>query len=162
MDKIFKAYLSGGMEYAQDEGQLWRKEIESWLELTLGHKVFNPNNESKKFFKQNYPGINFRNLKYSNINLYQKIVHQLIDIDIKEIANHTDYVICFWDESAEKGAGTKGEITIAKFLDKPVYLVTSLPFSSIPGWVIGCSTKIFKNFDELKSFLLSIYSPNNI
>lgn len=157
-----KVYLSGGMEYAHEEGFQWRKEIESWLESTLGHKAFNPNIESSKFFKQNYPDINFREIKHNNISLYQTIVQQLVDIDIKEIANHTDYVICFWDESAAKGAGTKGEITIARYFNKPVYLVSSFPLSSIPGWVIGCSTQIFKSFDELKSFLLNIYPPKRI
>lgn len=157
MDKTKKVYLSGGMEYAHEEGYHWRKELESWLESTLGHKTFNPNTESNKFFKQNYPDVNFREVKYKDINLYKKIVQQLVDIDANEIANHSDYVICFWDEGAAKGAGTKGEITIAKYFNKPVYLVSTIPVTNIPGWVIGCSTKIFRNFDELKTFLLSIY-----
>lgn len=162
MNKIVRVYLSGGMEYAHEEGFHWRKEIELWLESTLGHKAFNPNTESSKFFKQNYPDINFREIKYNDSNLYKKIVQQLVDIDIKEIANHSDYVICFWDESAAKGAGTKGEITIARYFNKPVYLVSSFPFSTIPGWIIGCSTKIFGSFDELKSYLLNIYQKNQI
>ena len=36
----------------------------------------------------------------------------------------SDCVICLWDEGAARGAGTKGELTIARYFGKPVYLVT--------------------------------------
>lgn len=157
MAKTPKAYLSGGMEYAHNEGAKWRKDIEAWLKKNLGHLTFNPNDESDRFFKKYYPDINFRKIKEQNINLYKEIVEKLVHIDINEIAKNTDYVICFWDEGAAKGAGTKGEITIAKYFNKPVYLVTSFPPSSIPGWVIGCTNKIFNSFNELKIFLLDNY-----
>jgi hypothetical protein len=32
-----------------------------------------------------------------------------------------------------KGAGTQGEITIAKFLNKPIYLVSNFDFEEIPS-----------------------------
>ena len=43
-----RAYLSGGMEYATDEGRDWRSEMQSWLEGELGCTVFNPNVESDR------------------------------------------------------------------------------------------------------------------
>jgi hypothetical protein len=149
-----RVYLSGGMEYADGEGVYWRKDMQVWLETQLKHSVFNPNVESDKFFSAYYPKIDFRNIKQTNIDLYQEIVRRLVDIDCKEIANHSDYVICFWDDGAVKGAGTKGELTMAKFFEKPVYLVTSIPLFDIPGWVLGCTTEIFSNFEQLKQFLL--------
>jgi len=150
-----RVYLSGGMEYADGEGVNWRKEMQEWLETTLNHSVFNPNVESDKFFATRYPNIDFREIKKSNLDLYQEIVRRLVDIDCNEIANHSDYVICFWDDGAVKGAGTKGELTMAKFFKKPVYLVTSFPHFDIPGWVLGCTTEIFPNFEQLRQFLLS-------
>ena len=52
-----------------------------------------------------------------------------------------------------RGAGTKGELTMAKYFGKPVYLVTSIPYHDIPGWVLGCTTQLFSSFDELNVFL---------
>jgi hypothetical protein len=150
-----RVYLSGGMDYATGEGVQWRSELQDWLERHLGHSVFNPNAESEKFFSTHYPSVNFRLLKQKNIEHYTSIIQKLVDIDSKEIADNSDYVICYWDEGAAKGAGTKGELTIARFFNKPAYLVTSFPLHELPGWVLGCVTKSFSGFEELKQFLLS-------
>src|SRR5437899_788405 len=127
-----RVYLSGGMEYADGGGREWREELQTWIEQNLNHAVFNPTLESNKFFDQHYPGINFRALKAENTPLYTEIIRHLVEIDCREIAHRSDYVICYWDESAARGAGTKGELTMAKFFKKPVYLVTSFPLHDIP------------------------------
>ena len=44
-------YLSGAMEFAEDEGADWRKDLSNWLENNLGHKVFDPVVNSKKLIK---------------------------------------------------------------------------------------------------------------
>jgi hypothetical protein len=149
-----RVYLSGGMEYAEGEGVHWRRDLQQWIEKELQHSVFNPNVESDTFFETHHPGIDFRTLKKENIDQYQNIVRRLVEIDCEEIAQRSDYVICFWDDGAAKGAGTKGELTMAKYFGKPVYLVTSFQTHDIPGWVLGCSTLIFNSFDDLKVFLL--------
>ncbi|MBI3195235.1 MAG: hypothetical protein HYZ34_12340 [Ignavibacteriae bacterium] len=150
-----RVYLSGGMEYADGEGASWRQTMQQWLEQELEHSVFNPNVESDKFFASKYPDVDFRKAKVENIALYQEIVRHLVEIDCNEIAEHSDYVICYWDDGAAKGAGTKGELTIAKYFNKPVYLVTTFQLHNIPGWVLGCTTKFFMGFQELKEFLLA-------
>jgi hypothetical protein len=149
-----RAYLSGGMEYAAGEGAHWRREMQEWLTHSLGHSSFNPNVESDLFFSKHHPGIDFRHLKEQNIHEYQTIARKLVEIDCAEIAERSDYIVCYWDEGAAKGAGTKGELTMAKFFGKPVYLVTSFPLFDIPGWVLGCTTQIFSDFGALKEFLL--------
>lgn len=151
--KPARVYLSGGMEYASGEGAQWRSELQQWLEKTLAQTVFNPNVESNRFFSKQYPSIDFRKLKTQNLPLYREIARQLVELDCKEIAERSDYVICYWDEGAAKGAGTKGELTMAKFFGKPVYLVTSFPLDELPGWVLGCVSKTFSDFSELKRFL---------
>ena len=152
-DKQSRVYLSGGMDYADGEGAQWRTELQRWLENNLHQSVFNPNIESDRFFATHYPLVDFRKLKVENIQQYQEIVRQLVGIDCKEIAEHSDYLVCYWDEGAARGAGTKGELTMAKFFGKPVYLVTSYPLHELPGWVLGCVTKTFPNFADLKNFL---------
>ncbi len=153
MSKPQRVYLSGGMEYAQGEGAEWRTEIEQWLGKNLQHSAFNPNIESNKFFSTKYPSVDIRKLKSQDLKFFREIITQVVEIDCKEIAERSDYVICYWDEGAAKGAGTKGELTMAKFFGKPVYLVTSFPLQELPGWVLGCMTKSFRSFDELKNFL---------
>ncbi len=153
-----RVYLSGGMEYANAEGVHWRKELQSWIEDNLNHTCFNPNVESDIFFEKHYPDVNFRQAKIDNVGLYTEIATKLVEIDSEEISKRTDYLICYWDDGAAKGAGTKGELTIAKFFNKPVYLVTDFKTYDIPGWILGCTTKMFSNFEDLKSFLKNNYS----
>jgi hypothetical protein len=155
--KTLKAYLSGGMEFAKGEGIDWRMEMDGWIRQHLNHAVYNPNVESNALLSRLLPEGNFRDLKQQDIEHYVSIVREFVDSDIREIAEKTDYVVCNWDESAQRGAGTKGEVTMARFTQKPVYMVTTMPLTEIPGWVLGCTTRVFRSFAELKAFLLQTY-----
>lgn len=148
-----RVYLSGGMEYAEDEGRDWRREMQSWLEATLGCTVFNPNVESDRLLASEYRGIDFRELKKQDIDRFRTIIDRIVTIDCDEIAGRTDFVVVYWDESAQRGAGTKGELTMAHFFRKPVYMVTTMPPEAIPSWVLGCVSRIFSDFGTLKEFL---------
>ncbi len=151
---MMKFYLSGGMEYATDEGRDWRTGIQEWIERELGGSVFNPNIESDRLFTTKYSGVQFRALKRGDFELYRKIAAELVELDSREIALRSDVVVCFWDDSAQRGAGTKGELTLAKYFGKPVFMVTSMPMEALPGWVIGCVTMIVPDFPSLKTALL--------
>ncbi len=107
-------------------------------------------------FTTHYPGVDIRGLKNADPNQYKKIVEKLVELDCSEIAERSDVVICYWDDSAMRGAGTKGEVTIAKHFGKPVYMVTRVPLNEIPGWVLACTTRIFPTFEELRLFLKSL------
>ena len=99
-------YLSGGMEYSAGEGAQWRQEMQAWLEHRLHHTVFNPNSESDRYFASHHPGIDFRKLKFDDTPRYTEIIRHLVEIDCREIAERSDYVICFWDEGAARGAAS--------------------------------------------------------
>ena len=124
----------------------------------LKHAVFNTTRESQRYLSRRFPSGGFRNLKHENVQRFKEIVRDIVDLDSREIAHRTDYVICYWDESAQRGAGTKGEVTIARFLQKPVYLVSEMKEEEIPGWVLGCTTNVFRSFRELEKFLLEKYA----
>jgi hypothetical protein len=145
------------MEYAANEGRDWRRDLQQWLEHELGCTVFNPNVESERFLSRRLPGTDFRRLKIDNPSLFKSVVWDIVDLDCREIAKQSDFVVCYWDEGAARGAGTKGEVTIARHTGKPVYLVTSIPVVDIPGWVLGCTTELFGSFDDLRAFLKSRY-----
>lgn len=150
---ISRVYLSGGMEYSRDEGREWRVMMEEWLTEEFGCVVFNPNRESEQLLRDRYAGVDLRRMKFADPGQFSAILSTIVDIDTREIAERSDMVICYWDEAAQRGAGTKGELTVARFFRKPVYLVTSLPHPDIPGWILGCVSGIFPDFDELKAFL---------
>ncbi|MCX6121412.1 MAG: hypothetical protein NTX44_07295 [Ignavibacteriales bacterium] len=156
--KRLKVYLSGGMEYAKNEGVDWRSDLDEWIKQNLKHSVFNPNVESDKYLRKIMSNNEFRCSKESDIKAYTKIVKHFVDQDSNEIALRSDYVICLWDASAQRGAGTKGELTIARYFKKPVYMVTRIPKTKIPGWVLGCVNEFFPSFDELKAYLYQKYA----
>lgn len=155
-----RAYLSGGMEYVTDEGRSWREEMEEWLAVTLGWESFNPNRNSDELLARLTPDVPFRTLKTTDPDRYMRIVQEIVAVDSHEVAEGSDCVICLWDEGAARGAGTKGELTIARYFRKPVYLVTTIPFEEIPGWVLGCTTQRFASFTELKAFLRQLSIGN--
>jgi hypothetical protein len=153
-----RAYLSGGMEHARNFGSGWRLRLQEWIEAELGHRVFNPSTVSEQYLKKHSPGVSQKRLKRTNLKEFQRLVSTLMRLDCEEIAKRTDYVVCLWDESAQKGAGTKGELTMAKYFGKPVYVVTAMEPAEIPGWILACTTRLFSDFEELKVFLKRRYA----
>lgn len=145
------------MEYAQNEGADWRNEIDRWIRETLGHAVFNPNAESVKYLSKRLGNEDFRKLKSEDTHRFIVVVRGIVDLDSREVARRSDYVVCYWDRSAQRGAGTKGELSIARLFGKPVYMVTEMKADNIPGWVLGCTTEIFTSFTALKEFLVKKY-----
>lgn len=146
------------MEYAVNYGADWRVEMESWLRNELKHGCFNPVKASETFLRSEYPGVDFRDAKANDFRKHREIAGEIVRLDSHEIILHSDYIICYYDESAQRGAGTKGELTVAALVAKPVYFVRGMMIHEIPSWVIGCVTEMFDNFEELKSFLRKKYS----
>jgi hypothetical protein len=155
--KQLRAYLSGGMEYAKNEGKDWRDATEAWLKDMLGHSAYNPNTESEDLLSQYLPDGDFRTLKETDIDRYSTIVRRMVKLDCQEVATKADYIICLWNTGAQRGAGTKGELTMARYFKKPVYMVTTMKAEKIPGWVLGCVDKRFRTFSELQAFLVKHY-----
>ena len=133
--------------------------MQRFFEDELGWTVFNPNRESERFFEKNWPGMDFRAVKSQDIERYREIVSRLVDIDSHEIAERTDIVVCYWDEGAAKGAGTKGELTMARFFGKPVYMVTTIPAQEIPGWVLGARHGCLQISPSSRNFSAAPVSP---
>ena len=46
-----------------------------------------------------------------------------IKVDLDAVVHKSDYLIVKWDESVFRGGGTHGEVTMAYWLGKPVFLV---------------------------------------
>jgi nucleoside 2-deoxyribosyltransferase len=145
-------YLSGAIEYAPDHGRAWRARITPLLQ-SLGHSVYDPALDEKKDLTADELA-GFRGWKTTDLPRFQKTVRKIIQYDLDLIEHDCDCLIVYWDEFCGKGAGTQAEITFAHRLGKPVYLVAARPVEEISGWVLGCSSHIFQNMEQLQEHLL--------
>jgi hypothetical protein len=144
-------YLCGAIEYSPDHGKAWRGEITPFL-LALGHDVYDPALDEKKTLSDEEVQ-DFRKWKDSDLLRFQGTVRKIIDYDLDWIERKCDYIVAFWDEYAGRGAGSQGELTLAYRRGIPVYLVSAVPVSQISGWILGCATEVFRDFDGLKRHL---------
>ena len=100
------------MEYAPDQGKGWREEIALLLKERLGHEVFNPNEEINQLLSEEEK-LHFREWKENDEDKFKTLMNRIIERDLNQLTEKSDYVICIWDESAAKGGGTHGELTVA-------------------------------------------------
>jgi hypothetical protein len=150
------AYLSGPIENAHNDGAFWREEITKWLEINLNHKVFNPTIETRNIVDQHDKN-DFRLMKKTNPDEYKNIIRKIIKVDLNAVADKSDYLIVKWDKSVFRGGGTHGEVTMAYWLGKPVFLINSLPIDDVSSWIFSCSDFMFDNFEDLKKKLKELY-----
>jgi nucleoside 2-deoxyribosyltransferase len=147
------AYLAGAIEYSPDLGKGWRRELTPYL-ISLGHRVYDPaEDEKKSLTTEEQQGL--RGWKHTDLNRFQCTVRKIIEFDL-DIVARADYLVCYFDENALKGGGTSGELTFAFKKGIPVYMVTPMPISDISGWILGCCTRVFGSFNELRDFLSSV------
>ena len=144
-------YLSGAIEYAPDQGRGWRAAITPALR-SIGHQVYDPSLDERKDLSEDERA-NFRSWKRSDLQRFQSTVRKIIAWDLDLIEQRVDAVIAYWDEHALKGAGSQAEITLAHRLGIPVYLVLAMPLESVSGWILGCATRVFRDFAELEHFI---------
>ena len=117
---------------------------EMWVNVSINkdNSVKSSKNKVRKFLtfiRRNSKKPLMLFLKTKNPDEYKKIFRKIIKIDLEAVVNVADYLIVNWDESVFKGGGTHGEITMAYWLNKPVYLVNSLPINDVSSWVFSCS-----------------------
>lgn len=152
------AYLSGAMENAKNEGSEWRANLTIWLRENLNHSVIDPVAETVKLVEKS-DSQNYRNWKNSDPNKFKNFVRQAIDNDLNSVVNKSDYLICLWNNDVITGGGTHGEVTIAYYHNKPVYLINQLDMpNQISGWIMSCATEIFPDFNSMQKRLINIYS----
>ena len=169
MKKKLSIYLAGGMEASNNLGADWREKITPVIE-NLGLEVLNPVKfepaQLKGLRPRNLPdtvtGANGKQIKVSHWHdlkyatephFYKRFLtymRRIIKYDIGIVCKEADYVVCYWNDTASKGAGTHGELTYSFMENKPVYCVAT---KEMPAWAKACCTEIFESFDRLNNFL---------
>ncbi len=150
-------YLSGAMENASDEGANWREELTIWLKSELNHDVIDPVKTSQQLVND-HQAHDYRKWKSTDPEQFKTFVRKAIDLDLNNVMNRCDYLICLWNKDVLSGGGTHGEVTMAYSVKKPVYLINQLPLNELSGWIMSCAEKIFSNMDELKDYLINTYT----
>jgi len=151
------AYLSGAMENAADEGANWRDELTPWLKSELNHDVIDPVITSQELVNK-HDASEYREWKLTEPERFVEFVRKAIYLDLDNVINKADYVICLWNSDVFKGGGSHGEVTMAYVMKKPIYLVNQVSIEELSGWIMSCSTNIFPDLSELKTFLSETYS----
>jgi len=155
-----RVYLSGAIEHAPDHGKLWRSQLTPFLQ-ELGHEVYDPALDERKNLTEEEVR-NFRDWKTTDLARFQQTIRKIIAFDLDKIEQGTDYIICHWDEYAQRGAGTQAELTFAHRLGIPVYLVCGVPIVQVSGWILGCSNQVFSSFEHLRSFMLQYFASYGV
>src|SRR4051794_25858389 len=145
---LMLVYLSGSIEYAADFGKSWRAEITPFLR-EIGHTIYDPAADEKKNLTDEEVR-EFRKWKVADLPRFRGVLRKIIAWDLDWI-DRSGCVICYFDEAAARGAGTQGEITYAHRAGIPVYLVLGMPLEKISGWVLGCASEVFADFEQLRN-----------
>lgn len=150
-NKLIKTvYLAGTMAGLKDLGASWRSELKPQLSTFKIDSFSPPENESfiVTKYKCNPYDLNSNPQKYSD-KLRKEIFTDIIKLDLEFIRDKSDAIVCYYTKPS---IGTCSELTWAKMLGIPVYLVNGSG-ERLPGWVLACVTKEFKTFNALKCFL---------
>jgi len=93
--------------------------------------------------------------RFGNIDAIRLMVSQMIIPSDLEAVKKCDFVTLNLPAGDVELCGSYGEITLAFYFNKPVYIVTKrhLKPCNIPKWAIGCSTKIFRNWEDYLSYV---------
>ncbi len=156
-----KIYLAGAIEAAPDDGKAWRRDIGQFLDAEFSIEVFDPSQHEQDFLTEEEKH-NFRQWKSTDIKRFRPVIKKIIDRDLEQLLEKCDAVICLWDEYVIPGGGTHGELTLAYEHKMPVYLILGMPLEKVASWIVGCTTEIFLNFDEMKQYFIKKGFNNNI
>ena len=146
------------MEYANNYGADCRKDITQWSDESLEHSVIDPVIESKKLIAENNAK-DFRNWKETDPDKFIEFICLAIKKDLDGVVDRSNYIICLWDKSVFKDGGTHGEVTLAHYSRKQIYLVNQLPITDLSVWILSWATEIVNDFEFLK-IILYIKYPN--
>lgn len=154
--KSYKSYLAGPIGVIPQKGAAeWRIEIGKKL-AEMGIKTSNPmGNEAKLDRNKLQEWVNT-----GKVNKIRKTVRtKLIGVDLRMVVNCDFLTLYIPVDNGYEICGSYGEVTLAYYLHKPVYIVTDrklLPLQ-IPCWATGCSTWIFRTWEEYLKYIKEHY-----
>jgi len=146
-----KFYLAGPIDFTTgSQDKTWRRRIGRFLKKR-GHEVRNPLHKPLPKAigdPRNY----LQELRdQGKIGEVRGFVRRFIIPPDLAMVDECEIVLAYLPRGF-RICGTWGEITYAFAHGKAVFIVSNIPTSLLPNWVIGCSTFIFPSFKEFKRF----------
>ena len=148
-------YLSGGMQMKKGLGATWRRNAAEKLK-TLGYFPLDITELDRAYAAAHGDLFYAYNSEFTAEQILQfksNIRKHFIYTDLELVDKDSDAVIVLWDEAAQLGGGTHNEISHAYEHDVPIFMVTTVPMETVPGWILSQVTKIFTKWDSLYSYL---------
>jgi len=143
---LMKVYLIGGMQFAEDGGRTWRRELGAWLK-EQGFTVLDPLKFNKeKLLDEADPGMAMK-----------AAIREVIRYDIDVVVNKMDFGVCYYDESMIGGGGSHSECTQSLLSEKDLLIVLTIPKERASAWTLACATKVVGSIEELKEYILGKY-----
>jgi len=153
-----KTYMAGPMDDVSiGESRDWR----TWLTEELGKMGISTLDPISKYGEE-YGSIRKKFAmwqKFGNVDAIRQIVStQIIPPDLVMV-KECDFVTLYIPPEGNEICGSYGEMTFAFHLGKPVYIVTRrrLKPLNLPKWAVGCSTKIFSNWEDYLEYIKENY-----
>ncbi len=151
-----KFYLSGGMEYKKNLGSNWRDWITKELE-DRRHDAINPIKleVQREKTKHHLPFQEYLTLlkKEGKLDEVRELVRKNLFRKDMYAIQEADATIVYYDGSVQKGAGTLSESWESFREGRPIYLVSSFEVKDIPTWLVGETTQIFDDFEDLLEYV---------
>lgn len=145
-------YLCGAIENAPDSGLGWRTRVADKL-TTLGHTVIDPTFHANREMAKRLGWVRFdpkrwRDLPHEDWDAWHAECKEIVRVDLDGVTK-CNILLVRWDEYI--GCGSSGEITLAKFLNRRVYLwlADGMTKENLPVWISGAITDIFESEAEM-------------
>jgi hypothetical protein len=156
----FKTYLAGPIGVTiQDNAITWRTKVTEGLEK-LNIETLNPMGEKGGDRLGNGRTKMKEAVANGNLQFIKEYVSKtVIPPDLNMVENSDFITVYIPIDNGYEICGTYGEITLAFYLNKPVYVMTDrcLKPSELPCWLVGCSTTIFNNWNDYYNYIKKEY-----
>jgi len=146
---VIKYYLGGPIQYTNDF-EAWRYKLTEFLEKR-GCVVFNPLTKYKGK-ASSYKNMVSQLLVDGKIDSLRDFVRGLIISPDFKYVEEADIMVAYLPKDI-KAFGTIAEMSYAYNKGKIILVVTDIPVTEYSAWMVGLSTRIFINFDELEKYI---------
>lgn len=151
-----RVYLSGGIQFAEDNGASWRLMVSESLKQ-MGYYPIDVLKYDGMFRDKYGSAYDYEAMKKLPHNEMKKAVRaHHIDPDMDLVAHNTDLLFVVYDEAAQKGCGTQAECQHAYNCGVPIVLVDHLHDGEISLWLQALSTVMFKSVSTALHYLATL------
>lgn len=152
-------YMPGAMQFTDAADFGWREKIIA----VLGDKINFLDPTCKEFQHATFTAgetIALFNdpklVREKHTPKFRDAVKEIINADLRAVVQ-SQALCAYWTPGANKGAGVKGELTVAAWHNIPVILIVPDEYyEMIPGWTWGCVTHYVKNIPDAIATLRDI------